>query len=153
MPRFRFRLEPVLEQRRAREDAAEQALALARNEYRRCKALLEDTRRRLAEATAGAAARRGLDIFEEMHLCFYRTSLRKKADRQERDVAGAGRALEERRNQAVQARRERQVIERLKEKHLEVFRREEAAREQKLVDELALYAHLRLARQLQQDSI
>lgn len=81
-----------------------------------------------------------------MHLSFYRESLNEKITLQEEDVSQAAEAVEERRQKAVQARQDRQVIEKIKDKHLRNYRREEEAREQKLVDELALYSHVRSAR-------
>lgn len=51
--------------------------------------------------------------------------------------------MENRRSAAVQARQERQVVEKLKELQWQAYRREEAVREQKVSDELALYTHLK----------
>ncbi|NLI13226.1 MAG: hypothetical protein GX425_11510, partial [Peptococcaceae bacterium] len=50
MARFKFQLEPVLLQRSTKEEAAEQALALACNEYNNRCEILNYTKRRLEEA-------------------------------------------------------------------------------------------------------
>lgn len=138
----------MLRQRAAKADAAEQALALAHNEHNRRLTLLEDTRKCL-EAACTVTEKNELDVFEGLHLSFYRTSLSEKINGQEKDVSEAGLLVENRRNEAVQARQERQVMEKLKDRHLQNHRREAAAREQKEVDELALYTHPRRVKQLQ----
>jgi flagellar FliJ protein len=141
MARFIFQLEPVLLQREAREEAAEQALALAHNEYNNRCAVLRNTRQNLEQALTRDEEK--IDVFENMHLNFYRESLSEKITAQEEDVYYAANAVEHSRQEAVQARQERQAIEKLKEKHLQKHKLEEEAREQKIVDEMALYAHFR----------
>ncbi|TEB11155.1 flagellar export protein FliJ [Pelotomaculum propionicicum] len=141
MARFKFQLEPVLLQRSTKEEAAEQALALACNEYNNRCEILNYTKRRLEEALI--LDEENIDVFENMHLDLYREFLSKKIISQEKDVNDAANALEHSRQAAVQARQERQAIEKLKEKHLRIHKREEEAKEQKLVDELALYSHFR----------
>lgn len=142
MAGFKFRLEQVLRRRAEKEASAEQALAAARREYEKRLALLEDTRQRLETVSSGSR-RDELDVLEEMHLSFYMASLNKKIKTQEKNVRKAGFLVDKRRSEAVRARRERQVMEKLKEKQLQDYMREEAAREQKETDELALYAHQR----------
>ncbi|MDF9409303.1 flagellar export protein FliJ [Pelotomaculum isophthalicicum JI] len=127
--------------RAAKEVSAEQALAMAHHEYNRRLAMLENTRQRLEAAFD--VAEEDADVLGVAYLSFYRASLNKKIDIQEKDVSNAGLVVESRRNAAVRARQERQVIEMLKDKHLMNYKREVAAREQKEVDELALYAYQR----------
>lgn len=141
MARFKFQLEPVLLQRAAREEAAEQALALAHNEFNNRCAVLQNTKQHLEQALTRDEEK--IDVFANMHLYFYRESLSEKIISQEEDVNDAANAVEHSRQAAVQARQERQTIEKLKEKHLQRYKREEEAREQKLVDEMALYSHFR----------
>ena len=132
--------------REKKENAAEQVLAKACSEYDRRRNLLEDTKLRL-ETVSSPAGKDKLDVLEEMHLSFYRGYLGKKIDVQEREVEKAGLLVENSRYKAVQARQERQVIEKLKDKQLQNYMQEAAAREQKEVDELALYAYLRRMKQ------
>lgn len=133
----------MLRQRAEKEEAAEQALAMAHNEYNRRLDLLQDTRQRL-EAAFTVADKNQLDVLEVMNFSLYRTSLTKKISSQERDVREAGLVVEYRRGEAVRARQELQVMEKLKDKQYEIYKSEEAAREQKEVDELALYAYQRV---------
>jgi len=136
----------VLQHRAAKEVSAEQALAVAHHEYNRRLALLENTRQRLEAAFEVEEA--DVDVLGVEYLSFYRASLSKKISVQENDVSNAGLVVENKRHAAVQARQERQVIETLKDKHLMNYKRETAAREQKEVDELALYAHQRQEKQI-----
>ncbi len=125
-----------------REDAAEQALALAHNEYNRHLNLLEDTKQCL-ENTYNVAKNSDADFFDVISLSFYRASLSGKINSREKDVKMAGMIVDNRRREAVQARRDRQILEKLKDKHRQSFMREENAREQKLVDEMASYMFYR----------
>lgn len=88
-----------------------------------------------------------MDVFEVMHLSFYRSSLSQKINSQEQEVAEACRTLDFKRDEAVQARQDRQIIEKIKDKDLTEYKRDAEVREQKEADELALYAHLRRIRQ------
>ena len=135
-----------MQQRVTREISAEQALALARNEYRRRVALLEDTRSHLEEIVK-TAANKEADLFGVMQLSFYSASVTRKINSQEKAVNEAGFAVERKREEAVEARRGRQVIEKIKERKLEDFKRDEIQRELKELDELALYAFQRRKRQ------
>lgn len=137
----------MLRQRADQAIAAEQALALAHNEYNQRLTLLENTRQRL-EVTLQAAQKNKLDIFEVRQFSFYRTSLNEKINRQEKDVKKASRIVEHKRKQAVQARQAQQVLEKLKEQYLQNYRREMADREQKEIDELSLNAYQRRNKQL-----
>lgn len=114
--------------------------------------MLEDTRQRLEEACT-QAEEIGLDIFEVLHKSFYRTSLSVKINDQEEDVKKAGHTVDNKRHEAIQARQDRQVIEKLKDKHLLDFRREAEVREQKEVDELALYAHQRRNKRIHSSTV
>lgn len=140
--KFQFRLEPVLKQRAAREVAAEQALALAHKEYNQRLTLLENTRRRLKAALEGAGKDR-VDYFEIRQILFYRASINEKIKIQEKGVSEAGLIVEHKRDEAVQARQERQALDKLKEQYLQNYRREMANREQKEVDELSGNAYQR----------
>ncbi len=104
--------------------------------------MLANTEKHL-EQSLDKANGAGIDVFNEMHLDLYRQSLTEKIAGQKEDADRAAEAVEDSRKKAVKARQDRQAIEKIKDKHLDIFRREEAAREQKAVDEMALYSHFR----------
>ncbi len=143
MAKFQFHLETVLQRREERENAAEQALAMARNEYNRRLALLEDTKESLENAYSISTRNSDAGFFDVISLSFYRTSLAKKVNNREKDVKTAGMIVDNRRREAIQARQDRQILENLKDKQRQSFMREENAREQKLADELASYMFYR----------
>lgn len=130
------------------EEAAEQALALANKDLNRRAELLETVIQRLEAATSVDEACE-LDVVEEMHLSFYLVTLSEEISTQEKGVNDARLRVEDRRNLAIEARREKQVLEKLKERHRQNHRRETEAREQKEMDELALYSYIRGAKPLQ----
>lgn len=78
-----------------------------------------------------------MDYFEIRQLLFYRTSINEKIKVQEKGVNEAGLIVAHKRDEAVQARQERQALDKLKEKQLQNYWREMADREQKEVDELS----------------
>lgn len=118
---------------------------MAHSEHNKRLAVLEDTKKCLEQSLA-AHERAVINVYAEMHLSFYRESLSEKIVVQEEDVNKAAIAVEDRRQKAVQARQNRQVIEKIKDKHLCNYKRMVEAREQKLVDEMALYSHFRAAK-------
>jgi len=144
MAKFQFHLEPVLKQRADREAAAEQALALARKEYYRRLALLKNTRECLRALESAQINQ--LDIFDVRQLFCYHRSLNERIKTQENDVKNAALTVEQKRDRVVQARQDRQVIEKLKERYLQNYKREMAIREQKVVDELSLNTYQRRSR-------
>lgn len=131
----------MLQQRAAKEVAAEQALASAHYNYNRSKALLEGTKQRLEDTFV--LPEEDVQVLGVTYLSFYRSSLNNKIIRQEKDTQKASRMVDRKRDEAVQARQKRQVIEMLKDKQFTDYRREADAKEQKEVDELALYAYQR----------
>ncbi|MEG3069867.1 MAG: flagellar export protein FliJ [Candidatus Syntrophopropionicum ammoniitolerans] len=145
--RFLFRLEQVLQRRSDRAAAAEQALALAHNKYKQLLIVLNDTRQRL-EKTFQQGDQKKLDLFMGRQFSFYRISLNKKIIKQKKDLCEAAHLVEKRRNEAVEARQERQVLEKLKEHSLNNFKREMALREQKEIDEMSQAAYQRRRRGL-----
>lgn len=130
-----------MQQRAAKEVAAEQALASAHYNYNRSKALLEGTKQRLEDTFV--LPEEDVQVLGVTYLSFYRSSLNNKIIRQEKDTQKASRMVDRKRDEAVQARQKRQVIEMLKDKQFTDYRREADAKEQKEVDELALYAYQR----------
>lgn len=134
--KFRFRLEPALKQRAEKEVAAEQALALARQEYNLHLTSLENTRERL-EASMQAVPKNRPNFFELYQLSFYGAALKEKINDQKKNVDQAGLIVSHKRDEAVQARQGRQALERLKEKQFDNYKQDLAEKEQKEADELS----------------
>ena len=137
-----------MQHRLARETAAEQALALARQEYNRRLMQLEQTKEQL-ESLWQDTGQSEQSFFEIFQRSCYGAALKKKISRQERDVSEAGLAVELKRKEAVQARVERKVLDTLKDKHLQNYKRVMENKEQKEIDELSRNVYMQRLRLLQ----
>ena len=141
MARFVFRLEPVLKIRGLKEELAQQELADAGKRRQDCADQLAETRRRLRETLdTGAGAGGPFDLTTDLYLDCYRDCLKRRSAEQARSLARWEKEVEKRRARVVQARRERAVLERLKERRYQAFRTAEAAREIKDLDDLGTRA-------------
>lgn len=105
--------------------------------------MLEHTRQHLNETCEKSVNNSKLDLMEVVHLFYYRDSLKDKINHQEKVFNEVSLVMENKRHEAVRARQERQVMEKIREVRFQEYRREELSREQKEADELALYAHQR----------
>lgn len=137
MKRFQFRLERLLNVRSQETDMARRALASAISEA-------ELARRTQANASAAVASRvsevshkeqSGMTVFEFASLRTHVRALQKDLDQADANLSEANSHTHERRNQLIEARRGERVLERLKEKRLELYSREALAEEQKELDE------------------
>lgn len=132
--KFNFRLEPALKHRQALEEQAVTALASAHRELiasrenlLKTTALLEETYRETAPGS--------FDLAENLRLSFYRESLASARRCQEEEVSRAGTRVEQCRSLAVERRRDRLVLEKLREKKYAAYRQEANRAEQKEFDE------------------
>ncbi|MBM4285475.1 MAG: hypothetical protein FJ128_09530 [Deltaproteobacteria bacterium] len=127
-PRFRFSLETVLKVRTLREELARWELARANQELERCRRALADTQRRRAEAMAelSAPAHRDWQGWEFQLYCLYLEQLASAiVGWQERLIQEEERVAEKQRTLEL-LHQERRLLERLREKHFALFRREVA---------------------------
>jgi len=137
MRKFEFRLQPVLQHRKKREDEALGAQARAQREYRDRLAEMRRTAERL-EAAMTVRGRGRLHPGEEFHLTLYRGLLADALERQEEEVRRAEARVQRLRQEALAARRERMKLEHVRERQWEEFCLEEARAEQKELDEQGL---------------
>lgn len=133
-----------MEYKLAREEEAEQALALARRDYNRRRAALEDARMRLESALNRDGnfnhlkhGKRASDPAAGIHFYLYLEKLKRDILHLTEGLERAGRKVEKKREQLIKARQECKILEKLKEKQLQAFRMHELALEQKEQDELA----------------
>jgi flagellar protein FliJ len=137
---FRFRLERIRELRERKEDEAKRALAEAITEHFRAEEDLRAAERRIAGAraaqlAAAASARSGLDLVaHQAYLERAETARRARLhalDRRELE-------LNDRRDELSDAARDRQALERLKERRRAEYQREAARIESLILDEIAI---------------
>lgn len=151
MSRFRFRLEPVLQMRQRAEDQAQQALARAERQLLEAERglALADDRLRDAYVSAGEAERGGADV---VRLTWHRNWIVVKTRDVEAgrlDVRDRLETRDLRLQQAQEARRQRLVLERFKDRARLAFDTEAAYREMQTIDELATIKAARRAGEFQ----
>lgn len=127
-------MEPVLKHRRALEEQAAAALAQAQRELIRCRENLLKTRALLQETFAETEPG-AFDVASGLQMSLYREHLTFTRNRQEEEVKKAGARVEECRSTAVEKRRDKLVLEKLREKKYAIFRDEVNKTEQKEFDE------------------
>lgn len=137
---FRFRLQRVLElreeheQARARELASAQDAADAARREQDALAALRDSSRDELEAAHAETPRVG-----HLHqLGFVLQSLDQRVERATETVHAADGVVDAAQRALVDAARDRQVLDRLKERHAEAWRAEEAQKDRLQMDEIAL---------------
>ncbi|WP_194174805.1 flagellar export protein FliJ [Desulfofundulus thermobenzoicus] len=137
MRRFNFRLQPVLQLREQREEQALLAHSRARQEYlnrleelNRTSSLLEKSFEQCCMGT--------LQPEEELHLLLWRELLIQDRDRRREEVHRAGQKLDECRAEALHARRDRMILQKLRERQLHAHTLMENRAEQRETDEMGL---------------
>ncbi|BCS33539.1 hypothetical protein TBR22_A27660 [Luteitalea sp. TBR-22] len=139
MARFRFRLEPVLQMRQRAEDQAQQALARAERQLQEAERGLALAENRLGDAYAAAneAERGGADV---IRLTWHRNWIVVKT----RDVEAARLDVRDRLEtrdlrlrQAQEARKQRLVLARFKDRAQQAYDADVARLEMQAIDELA----------------
>ncbi len=152
MKGFQFRLEPVLNLRRHREETLQIQLAESQRtldrEIRRLRDLeaeMSDHTQRLARAQALGP----LDIDRLQRESLYLALLERRLEEQRSTVEKQSRRVDEDREAVLQASRERKALEKLREALLLSFAREEARKEQKTAEDLATARHVRRQQGLQ----
>ena len=134
-----FEMQQVLNYRVELEKMRKQEFAAARQDLDAASDLLEQEKNeaaKLAEEFSGRQQQ--IDSIFEMRL--YADFFARKRDEikeQQRRVASLDQVLEGRREELVQATKEKKVMERLKEKQKEAFLKEQAYKESLLLDEIA----------------
>lgn len=146
MKKFRFRLEPVLQQKLTLEEKALLEQTNAEQDFVKCELELNITKRKLQEAIAYAETIAGSK--EQMQSFIYVEHLQQTLERQGKLLSRAKEILQVKREKVSKARQDRMIIEKLKEKHFMEFKELEQYIEQKENDELATLMFLRVAHSL-----
>jgi len=137
--KFRFSLETVLKVKRQVEELRQRELAQAQGERDKVLAHLALNERQLREAAEGRAQDRGsrVDLGAEAWFADRQTGLLRSQRHLRRDLQQKEEALEAARTRAVEAARERRVLEKLEESQLAAWQQKANAEEQGFMDELA----------------
>jgi flagellar FliJ protein len=136
----KFRLQSVLDYREQRVDLAKGALGAAVQQVQAQRQTLLALNRQMAALAAEVqAAQRGL--INTAHIAqqlAYLQQLRVRECAENQRLADLSRQAEVRRQELAQAMQDKQVLEKLKERHMEQARQAEAQRESRLLDEIGV---------------
>jgi flagellar export protein FliJ len=141
---FTFRLEKVLSVRRLQEEAAQQALAQAREELARASATLVSLEGDLLTAQEEVDALKRSDELtpEALYLhSLHGAGLRRKIDQARQVLARASDAAEAAAARVLEAHRAREALERLREREEVSWRKDQDRREARELDEIAVSRH------------
>jgi flagellar FliJ protein len=139
MSRFRFRLEPVLQMRQRAEDQAQQALARAERQLLEAEGRLSssDDMLRSAYASAAQAERGGVDVVQLTWHRNWIVARTRDVEAKRLEVRDRLEARDMRLVQAQEARKQRRVLEKFKDRAQLAFDMAAAQREMQAIDELA----------------
>lgn len=143
MPRFRFRLQKVLEYRRQREDQAKFAFAKAKADHEAQSSLVTTLRSAIDRHEKSLYTGKKLTEGDIWLWRQYRKRLLQDLEKAEMRLMELARLMNTRRRELVERSKERKLLERLRTQQELEFRREANAREQREYDEMATirYAH------------
>jgi flagellar FliJ protein len=151
---FKFRLQRILELREQAEQAKARALAAAQAEADKAQeakdilaAMRSDSRSQLESATVSSPR-----IGHLMQLGAAIDALDARLERADDDLKAAEIVVDEAKARLEVAARDRRVLDRLKDRHAEHWRAEEAQKDRLLMDEVALMQFARKTDTNNQDS-
>lgn len=137
MQKFKFRLQTVLDQRKAIEDKLLGELGELRYREQEEFAKLESLHRELKGLWQRVTSKPSCTLAELRDADAYAQALADDIKVQELTIENLRRQIDEKLAEVVEASKDRKLIEKLKEKHYKEYQREVAAVEQKFLDELA----------------
>lgn len=135
MKKFVFRLDPVLQQRAMEEEKAILEQAEAQQEYNDKVRLMDKTRNSL-DRVLGEIPDHYTDSSHVLYKNMYINYLTGQLSRQQVEVNQAGEVLEGKRRAVTEARKNKLVLEKLKENQLRAFMDNSNMIEQKALDEM-----------------
>lgn len=143
MARFRFRFAKLLEIREYHKRAAEETFATALRQWQDAEHRAEQSAN-LAELALARMRQVGTySVWQVGEGLRHAAMLRERSEQDKHHARALKGQADEARRRLVEATREHQVLEKLRARHLEMHLAEEAAEQQKLLDELSNTAYLR----------
>jgi flagellar FliJ protein len=145
MPKFKFKLETVLKVKIRVEELRQRELKVAENQRDQAKRQLMLRQTEVAQALNNFREdlTRRIDVREAANYDRFLRWLSKQVELAAAHLAQCERLVEEARNKLVEAAKERQILEKLKEKAYEEYKLEEQRLENKFLDELGTGSFIR----------
>ena len=140
MKQFEFRLQKVMETTRAREELQKRELGLALGDLARNETLLVSMIDHLEEEVAQFAGRKvkgSIRVSALAQYASYTDSLLTEINRQRQEIKKLARVVDEHREKLLEITKDKKILERLKEKRFEEYRRKLRQVEQKFMDEIS----------------
>jgi len=140
MKQFEFRLQKVMETTRAREELQKKELAMALADLARNETLLGqmlDHLEREVEQFAAMRKKGTVKVSTLAHYASYTDGMLAEIDRQRLNIEELARLVDEHRDKLIEITRDKKILERLKEKRFEEYRRKLRQVEQKFMDEIS----------------
>lgn len=143
MKKFKYSLENVLKYKKDTEDGIKENYLKLKNRIDEEESVLDSLSIQLQDNLTHINTKIYVNGISFKNSYSYMYTLQDKIESQEKVVSEYKIKLDEARENLIFAQKERKTIEILKEKAYENHLREMEKEEQKLIDELGLYAHLR----------
>lgn len=139
MKRYRFKLESLLKYRKLSEDKLRQEILLKMQELRKCESQL-NLMKSEKQKSAGEFTQVQLDGINGNHIFLYKNylnSLAEQVEEQKIEMMKSKKEAEEARKDYLEARKQLETVEKLKEKDFQRYLNEMRISEQKRLDEIA----------------
>ena len=143
MKLFRYPMENVLDYRRDVEEEEKQKFAEIRREYDRQQAVVDEYKEKISMAEKSIINKSTLLIHELKSLYHYIRFLKEKMELQRQLVLETKREMEVKRQELLSVQKDRKMMEKHREKALNIYNEDMNQLEQKNIDELALYSYMR----------
>lgn len=142
MKGFTFRLQKVLDHRIDVEDTKKDEFVKSRMEYIKQQEHLESLKQEIAR-TNKIKPKKSTNIFSYITMNNYKTALNEKTEIQEKRVDIYRESMNQKKEEFLESKRDRKVIEKLKDKAYNEFIIDQNKSEQKQNDEFALYGYMK----------
>ena len=143
MNMFKYKLEPILALKEKIEENKKREFGIAHQSYERAKS--EKAILVKAQEQAYHAARTqkndSINIIQLKQLNHYTNYMKKEISAKDKEIVSAEQQVEQKRNELVEAVKERKILENLKEIQLQEYKEEENKKENARIDEIVTYKY------------
>ncbi|QEH69609.1 flagellar export protein FliJ [Cellulosilyticum sp. WCF-2] len=140
---FKYKLEPILALKEKLEESKKRELGLAHQCHEKAKAEKEVLvkQREMAYKEAKIQSHEKVNIIQLRQLNYYSNYMEEAIHSKNEEIDLAAKKVEQRREELVEAVKERKILENLKELQLEDYKEEEKRKENNVVDEIVTYKY------------
>ena len=140
---FKYRLEPVLALKEKLEESKKRELGLAHQYHEKVKdekeILVKEQERAYEEAKIKSNEKVNIQQLKQFN--YYTHYMKKVINLKTEEVKLASREVQQKREELIEAVKERKILENLKEIHLEGYKEEEKRKENSIIDEIVTYKY------------